>query len=225
MYRFLVKNIHSSCRIKISKSTITNFTMMLAGIVLMGFCISLFRISDFGTDPFSCMNLGISACLGWSFGNWQLLLNALLFGIVLWNSKSCIGIGTIINMTCVGYTADFFTTKLQLLFGSTELLSFGLRACIMLIAVILTALAVAMYMTAEMGIAPYDAIGVIIENKTNNKVPLRYSRVITDVLCVTIGILTGSTVGLGTVITAFFTGPLVQFMKDKILLRLRIFSI
>ena len=62
---------------------------------------------DFGVDPFSAMNLGISGFIGWSFGTWQLLVNAIILVVVFFQARSCIGAGTIINMVFVGYIADF----------------------------------------------------------------------------------------------------------------------
>ena len=81
--------------------------MMLIGILLIGMCVASYRMSGFGVDPFSCMNLGISGFLGMSFGNWQLIVNVVLLIIVWFTVRHCIGLGTIVNMVFVGYTADF----------------------------------------------------------------------------------------------------------------------
>ena len=80
---------------------------MLIGILLIGMCVASYRISGFGVDAFSCMNLGISGFLKMSFGNWQLIMNAVLLIIVWFTVRNCIGPGTIVNMVLVGYTADF----------------------------------------------------------------------------------------------------------------------
>ena len=34
--------------------------MMLLGNLLMGIAVAILRMSRFGTDPFTCMNLGVS---------------------------------------------------------------------------------------------------------------------------------------------------------------------
>ena len=68
--------------------------MMLAGILLIGVSVALYRLAAFGVDPFTGMNLGISTFLGWSFGNWQLLANALILAVVFFTVRSCIGLGT-----------------------------------------------------------------------------------------------------------------------------------
>lgn len=55
---------------------------MLLGILLIGMCVAAYRISLFGVDAFSCMNLGISGFLGISFGTWQLIMNAAVLIVV-----------------------------------------------------------------------------------------------------------------------------------------------
>lgn len=81
--------------------------LMVTGILLIGLCVSFLRIAGFGVDPFSGMNLAISGFIGWSFGNWQLVINIVLLIIVFFTVRHCIGLGTIINMVFVGYIADF----------------------------------------------------------------------------------------------------------------------
>ena len=55
------------------------------------------------------MNLAISGRLGMSLGNWQALLNCLLFIIVILWGREYIGFGTLANMFLVGYSIDFFS--------------------------------------------------------------------------------------------------------------------
>lgn len=56
--------------------------VMVLGILFIGLCVSFLRLSRFGVDPFSAMNLGISGFIGWSFGTWQLLVNAIILVVV-----------------------------------------------------------------------------------------------------------------------------------------------
>ena len=83
----------------------------------------------------------------------------------------------------------------------------------MIFAVTMCSFAAAMYMEADMGIAPYDAVGVIIEKISNRKIPFKVARVLTDVICVAIGFPFGSIVGVATVITAFCMGPLIEVFR------------
>lgn len=218
MYRLLVKNIYPACRVNIDSQRRSMFkaAVMFCGIIIMGLSIALIRMSDFGTDPFTCMNLGISSSLGVSFGNWQLLLNGVILGFVYWKGKSLIGLGTIVNMAGVGYLADMFTGLLDIMGLMGGNLSLLQRVVLLICSILLTTLGVAFYMAADLGVAPYDACGIIFEGKTNGRIPFRVSRIFTDIICVAIGVVCGSTVGLGTIILAFFTGPLVQFFKERV---------
>lgn len=98
-----------------------------------------------------------------SFGTYQLLVNIILFIFVLWKGRSCIGAGTIVNMAGIGYIADFGVFVLTKCLGQPEMLSMQIRILLMIFAVTMCSFAAAMYMEADMGIAPYDAFGVIIE--------------------------------------------------------------
>lgn len=69
-------------------------------------------------------------------------------------------------------------------------------------------------MTPELGSAPYDALGVQIYEIS--KVPFKICRITTDLICVIIALIFGANIGIGTVITAFGTGPFVQFFNEHI---------
>ena len=81
--------------------------MMLVGILFISICVGCYRLSGFGVDAFTCMNLGISGFIGMTFGTWQLIMNILILIVVFFTVRKCIGAGTIVNMVCVGYGADF----------------------------------------------------------------------------------------------------------------------
>ena len=61
---------------------------MVLGILFIGLCVSFLRLSQFGVDPFSAMNLGISGFIGWSFGTWQMLVNAIILVVVFFQARS-----------------------------------------------------------------------------------------------------------------------------------------
>ena len=89
------------------KYTGKKLAAVVASVLLIGFGVSLFVQSDFGVDPFSSMNMGLSGVIGTSFGIMQLSVNILLFIPVLIFARHKIGIGTIANMVFVAFIADF----------------------------------------------------------------------------------------------------------------------
>ena len=96
-----------------------------------------------------------------------------------------------------------------------------LRVIALLTGCIFAGLGVSFYMVAEMGIAPYDSVALIIEKATHERIAFQYARVISDVTVVIVGVvfclLSGGDlwliIGIGTICNACFNGPLIQFFR------------
>ena len=195
---------------------------MLLGILLIGICVTCYRLSEFGVDPFSGMNLGISGFIGWSFGNWQLVANILILVVVFFTVRHLIGPGTVINMVGVGYTADFLCwVVLDVLKVEMTL---PLRILALCLGTLFASLGVALYMIADMGLSPYDSVALISEKLTKGKVPFQFARVASDITVIVIGVAfclaAGNNVwlivGIGTIANALLNGPLIQFFRKRI---------
>lgn len=180
---------------------------MLLSVVVMGLGVSLFLLGAMGTDPYSTINLGVSSKLGLSFGVWQAAFNAMLLLLVLILDRSMLGLGTLGNMFLVGFSADFFNPLLARLFTDPAAIPLWGRLLFTLGGVALQILGCSFYVTSNLGMAPYDCISFIVPNRT--KIPFRWWRIISDLTCVAVGFLCGARVGLGTLIMAFGTGPLL----------------
>ncbi len=204
---------------KTDKNFIKRCVLMAVGILFIGICVGAFRLSAFGVDAFTCMNLGISGFLRMSFGTWQLIMNAAILALVFFTARRCIGAGTIVNMVGVGYMADFICWLFQEVWEVN--MTLPLRILALVTGSLLAGIGVAFYMAAEMGIAPYDSVALIIEKGTNGKIKFQYARVLSDITVVIVGVafclLSGGDlrliIGIGTVCNALFNGPLIQFFK------------
>ncbi|ENH97771.1 hypothetical protein J416_03751 [Gracilibacillus halophilus YIM-C55.5] len=194
--------------------SIKKFLMMLIGNLFIGLAVALFRISALGTDPYSTLNLGISNNLQLSFGVYQLFFNIILLVLIFFYYKSSIGIGTIVNMIGIGFISDFIVYGYTAFFDDLSILT--IRVTIMFIGVIFASLGVALYITPNLGMAPYDALAFVIMKLSNEKIPFPAARITTDLLCVGIGFSFGAVIGVATIILAFFTGPFIQFFRKRI---------
>ena len=193
--------------------------MMLFGILFISLCVGCYRLSNFGVDAFTCMNLGISGFLHMSLGTWQLIMNAVILLAVYVTVRKNIGAGTIINMVCVGYGADIICW----IFEDVLSIEAGvpLRILFLVIGCLFAGLGVAFYIVADMGIAPYDSVAFIIQKALRGRMPFQYARVCSDVTVVVIGVLfclasggdLWEIVGIGTICNACFNGPLIQFFR------------
>lgn len=187
---------------------------MLLSVIVMGGGVSLFVLGDMGADPFSTINLGISSRLGMGFGAWQALFNAALLVLVLFLDRSMLGLGTIGNMLLVGFSADLFGSLWAMLLPEDMVFPIWARLLLTLGGVAMQIVGCSFYVTSSLGMAPYDCISYIVPNKT--KIPFRWWRIFTDFLCVGVGFLCGASVGLGTLIMAFGTGPLLPWCNKHL---------
>lgn len=204
---------------KVTKSWIQTFCLMLGSVIMMGFGVSLLVLTQMGTDPCSAMNYGVSRTLRLSFGNYQLLFNLLLLIIVLVCNRRLIGTGTIGNMVVVGYSADFFSWIWTSVCHIPANLPLTVRLLILFPTLLLFVTAAACYMNSGHGMAPYDAVPFILshhlEQKTGRTGLFRPIRLSLDLLATVIGCLTGGEVGLMTVLMVVLLAPAVEFVGKQ----------
>ena len=193
--------------------------MVVFGVILIGFSVTLLNLSGFGVDPFNCMNMAVSSHLPVSYGIWQLFVNCVLFaGMALYRKirnrtgHKLFGFGTVVNMVFVGILVDGFTAAYHGLGGGE--LPFVQRCLLLVPAIAGLCLGCSLYMTANLGSAPYDSLGQEIARET--RTPFRACRIATDLTCVIIAVIFGGRVGVGSVISACGTGPFIQFFNKHV---------
>ena len=203
---------------------IRRIIMTVAGVLGGGACVGLFRMSVFGVDPFQALMSGISEAFpNLSFGMLNVIINAALLLIALLMDRSKIGLGTFINLFLLGYVIDFSHQTLMTMFPTVTLWG---RLLFFIVGVVIICLASALYFTADMGVSTYDAVALILADR-QPKLSFKYWRVITDSICVLIGaslfLLAGNRfnqiftiIGIGTIIAAFFMGPLIAFFNKHV---------
>ncbi len=200
------------------KKLLLRILWMIGANMILGMGIALLRLSSFGTDPFTCMNLGVSSHLPISFAVYQMCFNVLLFIPVFILDRKSFGIGALTNMLLLGYFVEFFMFVFSMLGLTIEGLTGNLimRIATLVLGVLVVCFGVALYMACDLGAAPYDRLPVIVETYSHGKVKYKWARVGQDVISAAIGLATGSVVGVGTVIVALFTGPIVSFFRETV---------
>lgn len=196
-------------------------SLMLIGVIIMGICVAVLDLTDFGTDPFSALNLGMNRLFpAISFGTWELLINGGLLIIVLFFDKTQLGFGTIGNMVVVGYVKDFVSFILDRFFGITSIDSLAARIICMLVALAIFMLAAALYMNAGLGASAYDALPFVIHRglckATKKNIKFRYVRICFDLIFTTIAWLIGGEAGIMTVILVFTLGPIIEAISKVV---------
>ena len=193
---------------------------MLPAVILMGVFVSILLEVGWGTDPASFMNTNIAAALGWKLGPEEVVVYGAMFVFTFFFGAQMIGFGTLANMILIGFIVDFCKWLWQLNGFHTFVSegSFAVKLTVFIIALILFVIVAAIYMNAQMGVAPYDAIPAIISGWLP-KVPYYVIRIPFDLAAAGIGILVGklSSAGVqgsfvGSVAMSLLLGPVVTLV-------------
>lgn len=187
--------------------------MTTTGVILCAVAVGFFKCSQFGVDPFQCFAQGI-----WgrffdgtvSFGIYYIILSAVMLFFDLFIARSYMNIATLVNMFLTGYVVDFTCFVVNSVCPNATL---PVRIVFLIVAVLVMCFASSLYTTSNLGVSVYDAIPLVIAVKRN--IPFRFVRIGCDLVCVGIGTLSGLLPGIGTLITAFFMGPLIELFNHS----------
>jgi len=197
--------------------------MSVLGVLVGGISVGFFKLAAFGVDPFQSFMSGVDQLFSQDFGTLYIIVNALLLLFALVFDRHYIGLATFINLFLLGYVVQFSYDTLLALFPGASL---GLRLMCFLGGFTVLCLSASLYITADLGVSTYDAVALILAN-TWKVGKFKYIRIATDMVCVVLGVvlfLLGggkagdipAFVGLGTLLTAFFMGPLIDFFNRKV---------
>ena len=195
------------------KEFIWKALMSLIGITLISFGAALSQTMNMGLDPFTAINTGASELLGFTLGNYQLFVNAAILAIILFFDRKIIGWGTIFNLVLVGYMIEFFISMLESFIDPTQF-AFIVQLLITVGAILIFTFGVALYMDADLGVSPYDAIAPVITDRVSAS--YKTVRMIQDIVVVITAWILGGPVGVSTFITGFLAGPLIDFFSNRI---------
>ena len=197
--------------------------MSVLGVIVGGVSVGFFKLAAFGVDPFQSFMSGMEKLIPIDFGTLYVIVNACLLLFALIFDKHYINIATMVNLFLLGYVVDFSHNTLLTIFPETSMV---VRIVCFIFGFVVLCFASSLYMTADLGVSTYDAIALILTNKWKLG-KFKYIRIATDLVCVILGVLLfilgkgaikdiPAFIGVGTILTAFFMGPLIDFFNHKI---------
>ena len=187
--------------------------MSLAGNLLVGIGVAIFKFSALGNDPFNGMNMALADLFQVPYPTLQIMVNILFFAIQLLAAREMIVFGTVINIFLIGYIVNFTYRLLIQIIGRPS--NFVVQIAAMAVGMLICSLGLSLYQCSQMGTAPYDALALILERKVT-KLPYFWCRILCDGGCALICFLTGGIVGLGTLVSAFGFGPVISFFNRTV---------
>ena len=179
-----------------------DFLIAQLGYAIYGLSIALIIQAGLGTGPWAVLAVALADIFGTSPGMMLIATGVVvLFGALLLKEK--IGWATLGNILFIGPWTDLFLFLLPSLEGNLWVQIPG-----MLIAVILSGIATAVYISVDGGAGPRDSLMLAVSRTTGQSVQL--SRGVIEVLVVILGWILKGPVGVGTLAFALLIGPLVQ---------------
>ena len=178
----------------------------LAGNILVGLGIAIFKFAALGNDPYTGMNMALAETLGIPFPTLQLGVNLLFFLLQFVFARQLIGFGTLFNALFIGSLVDFFYRAMAGAIGGPG--TFPVQLLVMLIGMVICSFGLSLYQCSDLGVSPYDAASLILDKKLV-RIPYFWCRIFTDGVCALICFAAGGIVGVGTLVTAFGFGPFI----------------
>lgn len=187
--------------------------LTIIGTTFTGVAVGILKKAALGTDPFTAFTTGCATALHSTYGTLYPIVIGILLVAVFFIDKHYIGIGTILNLFIIGYVAEFSLNVLNSLYEADTLM---IQIITLIAAIFVLCFASSLYIAADLGVSSYDAISLIMADKKVSQ--YRFCRIFTDVICVIAAFVLGakSSIGIGTIITAFGMGPIVQFFVRNV---------
>jgi uncharacterized membrane protein YczE len=190
--------------------------MTVFGVLVAGFSVGMFNFSAFGMDPFQVLAHGIWMHIPMGFGTFYAILNLVMLVFIFIIDRHKIGLGTVINIFLLGYVVEFSSWLFATRIPDPSL---GIRASMLAIGIVILCFGSSLYFIGDMGVSTYDAVALILSERKIAR--FQYCRIGSDLICTIIGFALGATVGVGTLVTAFFMGPIIAFFNKQVSIPLR----
>lgn len=184
---------------------IADWARILTGLVIYSFGVYLTIYANIGLAPWDCLAVGISCHTPLNYGSAMVVisLSAVIIQLLL---KEHIGIATVFDAVITGN----LTQLLNDYSPYPENHSLWLGLVLMLFGFLFISLGMYLYMSAEQGCGPKDGLLVAI-GKRMPKIPIGVVQIMLYSAVTLIGWMLGGAVGIGTVISVFGAGTVMQY--------------
>lgn len=182
--------------------------VLLIGLTIAHLGVTLFLLSELGTDTFTVFIQGLSVVFGLTVGTVHVIVLCILMVLMLLTTKGYVKPGTVVCAFCGGPIIDFFSWLFANYINGGS--SMAVRVISMVAGCVILSAGMSIVINSNAGTGPNDLVAVILSDKIE-KVEFRWIRVDCDLFFVVLGFILGGTVGVGTIAAVCLTGPLVQF--------------
>lgn len=171
------------------------------GLAGFGIGIAFFVRADIGVPPWDVFHQGVAERLGWGLGSVIIVTGfvLLLFWIPL---RVRPGIGTVLNAVQIGLVENLAEGVIP------DVDDPIVQVIFVALGMVFIALGSGLYIGAELGSGPRDGLMMGLNDRFG--ISVRVSRTLVEIAAMSIGLVLGGGLGVGTFVFAFGIGPMVQ---------------
>ena len=192
------------------KKVVSEWLKIVAGLIVFSLGVHLTIYANIGLAPWDCLGMGIARHTPFNYGI-SMTIMAVTILVIDMLLRERIGFGTIIDALLTGNFVQAFNYLNPLPENNNLPLGIG----IMLVGFVFMALGMWIYMSAEQCCGPRDALLVGL-GKRMPKIPIGIVEVLLWAVVLLIGYLLGGPVGIGTLISTFGAGLIMQLVYNVI---------
>ena len=177
-----------------------------AGLILFAFGFYMQLAANIGLSPWTALNQGLSNHLPITFGQASILVSVLIIVSDLL-MREAIGIGTILDALLVGWASDLFIALEPIPYQE----DFLPGLLVLFVGTVILCVGQWIYMLAALSCGPRDAFLVAL----GKRLPRLSIGTVNILLCLAVSIIAfflGGQLGLGTILTLFGTGVLMDIV-------------
>ena len=190
---------------KTTASIAMNMVIAAVSLFINGFGIYLTIRANLGAAPWDVLSLGLSNALGVLYGTASIAVSLTILGIDI-ILREPIGIAMFIDAFVVGKAVDFFNW----IEAVPRCDSMAKGVPLMLLGIVILGYTQYAYMKVALGCGPRDTLLVGLSKRVR-KLPIGAISIALLSTATGIGWLLGGPVGIGTLICALASGPIMQF--------------
>lgn len=188
------------------RRVIAQWAQITAGLLVFAFGVHLTIYANIGLAPWDCLGMGIALHTPLNYGLSMTLMSVVILLIDLLLGER-IGFGTVIDALLTGNFVQMFNDLNP--FPANESLPLGV--CFMVAGFAFMALGMMLYIRCAQGCGPRDSL-LLGLGKRLNRLPIGLVEILLWALVLLAGWLLGGPVGIGTLLSTFGAGAVMQMI-------------
>lgn len=189
------------------------FTFYTLGILILTFGIALSILSNLGTGPFDALLVGLYRSFGLTIGSWEIVVGLLMVICNALAEKRRPEYLALLTSFITGIGIDLWMYLLADWLHPITILS---RTICLVMGMVVGGLGIAINLQSNFAPNPMDRSMQVVRNLTGLNFAI--SRALISIVLVLLAFMFGGPIGVGTILSALFTGVMINFFMPLVAL-------